>query len=229
MMRTRWKVGLLAFGIVAALARAPSAWAAEAVTGTKHDFSDLSKAGHICFTCHYPHKAGQSQLIWNHQYSANSFSWTDATQTTGLTTLPTNIGTPWSGPTKLCLSCHDGSVAIGDVMAPGMTDWSTTDFVTGNRQVATATGDLSGNHPVEAPYPYNGVQNTYNGITTGADVNIPGFVATPAVVKIFADSAAVGPNNRGIECPSCHNPHDDSNGKFLRVDKGAICQNCHAK
>lgn len=228
MKGTTCKVWLLALALVCMWGLASPAGALEQVSGTKHDFTTLGTtgSGHLCFTCHYPHKTpAQSQLMWNHQLSGNNFGWSDATTTSGGTTYPTNINS-WSGSTKLCLSCHDGTVAVGDVM--NGTDWDLTIFVTGNRQIATSTGDMRGNHPVAVPYPYNQTANTYNGITTGVNVNLPGFVAAPADVKIFADPTSAG-SNRGIECASCHNPHDSSKGKFLRADKGAICQRCHAK
>lgn len=199
----------------------------EAVTGP-HNMSNIAPGGQVCVTCHTPHKAPQSKMLWNHVLSSNSFSWSDWTQTTGGTTLPTNIKT-WSGPTKLCLGCHDGSVAIGAILNPSTTFSAAK--ITGDAQIATATGDLKGTHPVGIPYPYNGSKNTYNAITTGDQALASGWKAAPTKVVLYTDTAQAGPNNRGMECSSCHDPHGTSNSDYLRDTVGGsqLCLDCHTK
>jgi hypothetical protein len=140
--------------------------------------------------------------MWNHRLSASNFSWSDWTETTGGTPLPVNLKT-WSGSTKLCLSCHDGTVELGDIYMPGGIMSFDANKIGGTEQIGP---DLKGTHPVGVPYPYNRVKNTYNGITTGDNALASGWVATPTKVKLFTDPASAGPNNRGIECGSCHVP-----------------------
>jgi predicted CXXCH cytochrome family protein len=166
-------------------------------------------------------------LLWNHVLSTNAFSWSDATETSGGTKLPTNIKT-WSGSTKNCLSCHDGTVEIGKIYHPATTFDAAK--ITGDAQIATATGDLKGNHPVAVPYPYGGLKNTYNGITTGDLALTSGWKAAPTKVKIFADPAG-GANNKGMECASCHDPHGTGITEFLRdvLTGSALCLDCHTK
>ncbi len=96
------------------------------------------------------------------------------------------------------------------------------------RPCFSAGGDLKGNHPVGIPYPYNGVRNTYNGSTTGVNTPLAEYRPIPTKVKMFTDPTVVS-SNTGIECGSCHNPHDNANGAFLRDAKLTICQNCHVK
>ena len=196
----------------------------------------------ICTFCHTPHRGVTSQLAWNHTLSTNDFNWGTNTTTIGGTTLPTNLKT-WSGPSKLCLSCHDGSVAIGDIAwyyraartgaaklsgAPGMTetDLLTSGGLLGHYNVGEG-GDLSGTHPVGVPYPFNGSASTYNGIATGAYVEKGQFVADPRAsgIRLFRDTgtgvtaltsgAAYASANVGIECSSCHDPH---NGATVKPD-----------
>jgi predicted CXXCH cytochrome family protein len=213
-------LGLLAIGLLGPLT-------AEAVTG-EHNMSSKTPGRQVCVVCHTPHHAPSSPLLWNHKLSANSFSWSDWTQTSGGTKLPTNIKT-WSGSTKLCLSCHDGSVAIGAIYEPDTTFDSST--VDGKDQTATSTGDLKGNHPVSVPYPYSGVKNTYNGITTGDEALKSGWVATPTTVKLYTDASVGGTSNHGIECASCHDPHGTAIKEYLRVTPtgSALCLSCHDK
>ncbi len=199
---------------------------ASAVTGP-HNMSGKTPGGQVCVACHAPHKVPSSPLLWNHFLSDLSYSWSDWTRTTGDTALPTNIKT-WSGPTKLCLSCHDGTVEIGKIHVPATTFDSTK--ITGSALIAPS-GDLKGTHPVAVPYPYNTTQNTYNGITTGSLVTVSEYVALPSHVRIYADPSAPAPNNKGIECSSCHDPHDDTLGDYLRdaIAGSAICLDCHRK
>ncbi|MBI4528928.1 MAG: hypothetical protein HY695_34455 [Deltaproteobacteria bacterium] len=206
----------------------------------------------ICTFCHTPHRGVTSQLAWNHTLSANDFSWNDTT-TIGGTSLPTNLKT-WSGPSKLCLSCHDGSVAIGDIAwyyraartggakLSGMAGTGGTAYETDTLNLAGLLGkynvgeggDLSGTHPVGVPYPFNNSASTYNSIATGTYVATSQFVADPrgSGIRLFRDTgsgvtalvgaAAYADANVGIECSSCHDPHngptvkpDDLNGRPL--------------
>ncbi len=226
-MRTWLRVCLVFLGLVVACALAPRP-ASAVIAGTLHDLSASHPTGELCAPCHTPHHANSTLLLWNHFLSANSFSWSDTTETTGGTQLPGNIKT-WSGSSKNCLSCHDGTVEIGKMYHPAVTFDVTK--ISGDAQIATATGDLAGNHPVAVPYPYNQAKNTYNATTTGNIVPLTEYVAAPTKVKIFQDPAAAGPNNRGIECASCHDPHGTAFNPFLRDDlvASALCLNCHVK
>src|SRR3954470_1128204 len=74
------------------------------IATSKHNFQLQSNNVHVangqedglCVFCHTPHKGASSLLLWNHQFSANNYSWSDATKTTGGTTYPTNLRT-WTG------------------------------------------------------------------------------------------------------------------------------------
>ena len=209
-MRATWRFGLIALMAVALWALVPAG--AAAVDGPHAQFTLQG-----CNGCHVPHAAsGGTLLLWNRTFSTKDFRWSDATATTAGTTLPTNIKT-WSGTTKNCLSCHDGTL-------------TTKPF---GSQIST--GDLKGNHPVALPYPYGGKANTYDGITTyglTAGTTVTGWVLTPSKVKIFTDPTATAPNNHGIECASCHDPHNYATyGKYLRDTQtgGQICLDCHVK
>ncbi len=228
-MRTWLKAYFFFLCFVTAWALSPGVAVGQKIKGTDHDLSSNAPGGQICIACHAPHKVPNSPLLWNHVLSSVAgYSWSDWTSSTGGTKLPTNIKT-WSGSTKMCLSCHDGTVEVGKIYAPSTT--FDTQKITGSKQIATATGDLKGNHPVAVPYPYNNAKNTYNGITTGDLALASGWVAAPTKVKIFIDDAAAGPNNRGVECASCHDPHGTGNSDFLRdaTSGSAICLDCHVK
>lgn len=233
-----------------ALTLAPGiAFATGGITGTSHDFVGTGTAptAGLCTYCHTPHKAQSTRLLWNHTMSANTFSWTDASTTTGGTNLP-SIAPAYSGASVRCLSCHDGTVAIGDVswFGEGKPAPLSNQMLTGEFQITSGTtaSDLKGNHPIAVPYPYGDAANTYNGITTGAGVALTEFKADPTAsgIRLFTDtgSGMVGGATAlktGIECSSCHDPHNGATATgdlFLRgnmtgSDSNYICNKCHTK
>jgi predicted CXXCH cytochrome family protein len=221
MRRVLLRSGLAFLGFVVAVTGMQRPGNAD-VTGTPHDLSTTAPGGQLCIACHVSHTAGSSELAWNHVLSASTFTWGDATQSLGGTTLPTNIKT-WSGSSKACLSCHDGTVEIGKTYNPATT-WEAAK-ISGSARIGP---DLSGNHPVAVPYPNNGIKNTYNGITTGDLVVPTSYVTNPSKVKLYRDSAG-GANNYGIECASCHDPHGTAYPSFLRdsMTQSGLCNNCH--
>jgi hypothetical protein len=285
-MKPAFRAALLATA-VAALAPA-SSWAlsgGEGLQGTPHDFTFQTNDFHtapgtvgICTFCHTPHKAYQTLLLWNHTLSANQFSW-DVPTTTAGTTLPT-ITSSYKGSSVKCLSCHDGSVAVGDVAWFGENSHSTTASAAGtpiattpNTNITSALaggaflvtdgtgnpGNMKGNHPVAVPLPYGQVANAYNSITSGGGLILTDWLPSPnatcttgpggtACIRLFQDDGtgnitALAPgtptaSNVGIECSSCHDPHNKQtvDDLFLRgkiagstTADGYICLQCHLK
>lgn len=266
MKLSRLKMGLG----VAVLALSPTiAFAApgDGLLGTDHDFASgggaltASAPVGLCTFCHTPHKAQSTLLLWNHTLSSNTFTW-DVAKTTAGTTFPSIAGGTYKGPTAKCLSCHDGSVAVGDIAWykeqawPGGTGLATfkmgdalgADPNTLSHQVGPG-GAMKGNHPVAMPYPYNNATNTYNGQTTGAGAVLNEWQADPSTlvgtkIRLFNDdgtgaiSAGVIAGKTGIECSSCHDPHNKAavDDMFLRgmiagstQGDGYLCLQCHKK
>lgn len=186
------------------LAAAPAAIAAQSITGTAHD---LSGAGYgtdeLCVFCHTPHDANTAVLVaplWNHAVSTATY----ATYTS--TTLDATTGQPGS-ISKLCLSCHDGTVAIDSY--GGRTG---TNNMTGPALVGT---DLSNDHPVG--FAYTAALATLDG-----GLKDPTTPSTILPAKVFGDQ---------MECASCHDAHSNQYGAFLRGSNtgSALCKACHTK
>ncbi len=240
-----WKLVL----ILAAIVVAPAiAWAAPGtgIALTDHDFSAKGGGVGLCTFCHTPHKALQTLLLWNHKLSTNTFSW-DVPSTTAGTTYPSFKGDTYKGPTAKCLSCHDGSVAIGDINwwngGTPLAPLDNTKIDAGDSHNVGFGGAMAGNHPVAMPYPYLQAKNTYNGVTTGSAFESTEWQSTPlANIRVFNDdgsgnitAGAVG-TKTGIECSSCHDPHNKASVDefFLRGElKGSttayLCLKCHIK
>lgn len=235
--------------------------------GTPHDFASgtgtlgasVGTVG-LCTFCHTPHKAASTLLLWNHTLSSNTFAW-DVAATTAGTALPGFVGNTYKGPSAKCLSCHDGSVAVGDVgwfnMAPKNGTGALNTFMIGSAKTSNdstsqtdmlvgASGSLTGTHPVAIPYPLNGAPNVYNGSTTGAQLATNDFVTDPTAnnMRLYSDVGGgnivgkVQPGKTGIECSSCHDPHNKASkdNYFLRgyvtgstQASGYICLQCHIK
>ncbi len=229
------------------------------IWGTAHDFTGnnahvpidgVTEVG-LCSICHTPHSALSTKLLWNQTLTTATFNW-GATLTTGGTTLPNSAHL---GPSTKCLSCHDGTVAVGDV---AMFNGQRQAFPTGSTIIMRFgrggngvgyRGDMSGVHPIGVPYPLNNTTGTYNGLTTGNEVILAEFIGNPhsprtSSVKLYSDDgngvitpgAAAGVS--GVECTTCHDPHNkEAQDQFFVRGKlsgssaasGYICMQCHIK
>jgi Doubled CXXCH motif (Paired_CXXCH_1) len=255
-----WKLVLLTLALwpVTAWAQGGTATPGSGLSGSAHDFTNagvLAQQGSplgdvgLCTFCHTPHKALSTALLWNHTLSTNNFHW-DIPATTAGTLFPTFLGNTYKGPTAKCLSCHDGSVAIGDVawFAESSQSLQSTKHNSGEFNVGL-NGNMAGNHPVAMPYPFNQTPSTYNGTTTGAGFVPTEWVPDPttlatAKIRLFQDDGAgnitAGPTSgrAGLECSSCHDPHNKQavedlflRGKLIGNTRasGYLCVQCHIK
>jgi Zn-finger protein len=254
---------LLAICLMTAVALPAAVWAQAPGTGIEnsaHDFRaqaalDGNTVG-VCTFCHTPHRAQSTRLVWNHTLSSETYEWLDIDSTTGGTPLPT-FDSSWQGVSKNCLSCHDGTVAIGDVAWFNAAAATGIDALSdhqhddpndpGKITFASANdGDLSGNHPVAVPFPFGSTPNVYNGATNGTQAAASGWQADPeaAGIRLFNDdgagqvTAGSVAGRTGIECSSCHDPHNGAQVEdvyFLRglltggAADGYICLKCHDK
>ncbi|NOZ03559.1 MAG: cytochrome C, partial [FCB group bacterium] len=160
----------------------------QTISGSAHDFSSetWNPRGEICITCHIPHKADMTVTnspLWNHQVTSSTF-----TPYSSLT-LDATVGQP-SGVSKLCLSCHDGTVAIDNFS--GKTNGST--YTSGNDKLGT---DLSNDHPVSFTYDASLA-------STDGDLYDPTSANSGLGGTINDDMLVSGK----LECSSCHDVHN---------------------
>ncbi|NOY23801.1 MAG: cytochrome c3 family protein [Acidobacteria bacterium] len=186
---------------------------AQGIAGSAHDFSGdtWNSTGQICITCHTPHNADTTVSgapLWNHQVTTATFTLYSST------TLDANdLGQP-DGVSKLCLSCHDGTVgleAFGGVN-------TVTDPITGTALLGT---DLANDHPVSFTY------NT-SLATTDGELYDPSTVNSGLGSTIDADMLYSGK----MECSSCHDVHNTPGIAKLLVKSNAasaLCLTCHNK
>lgn len=185
----------------------------------------------ICRVCHVPHDHNRTTLsywtqglLWNHEPS-NTAVWTPYTSGS----MDATTGDP-SGPSLLCLGCHDGTTAIDSfdnhtATPVNIVDYNAAYSVPG---AGLAAGDLSGSHPYSVSY--------YDDINMNPDTTTMGTSGTIADV-LFGDTAGL---TATVECSSCHDVHDQ-NGvagtHLLRVANtvasggtaSGLCLTCHNK
>jgi predicted CXXCH cytochrome family protein len=186
--------------------------AAMSVTDSVHNLSVAGSGpiksvteGEVCVFCHTPHRAESVGILWNRRDPTNVYT------TYRSTTVKTTIGQP-SGASRLCLSCHDGTIALGDVSSRAVEIQMTQQFLdTGPAALRT---DLSDDHPVSF---------VYDSALAAADPEYRDPTLYPE--EIILDL------NNELQCTSCHDVHDNTLGKFMRVDNvfSTLCLYCHQK
>jgi len=179
------------------------------MVNTKHNLS-VSGPGpiraltetRICIFCHAPHNATPQSPLWNKELEPQTYTVYDS-PTLRVRPLPQP-----SGPTKLCLSCHDGTIAMGAVVNPSGGIAMGGGGALPMDSLSNFGLDLSGHHPVSFAY-HNALPN-------------PELVSSPPPDLVYGGGDEV-------HCITCHDPHDDTNGKFLLKDNrfSALCLECH--
>ncbi|MBK7215379.1 MAG: cytochrome c3 family protein [Bacteroidales bacterium] len=183
------------------------------ITGSSHDFSGQSwnTTTEICIVCHTPHNADVSVLnapLWNHSISSV------ATYTMySSATLNSTAGQP-DGSSKLCLSCHDGTVALENF--GGVT--TGTNYLTGGTLMGT---DLGNDHPISITY--DAALAAADGGLFNPNTTQSGLGGTISATMLIGDK---------MQCSSCHDVHNSAgiNGLLLKSNSAsALCLTCHNK
>ena len=163
----------------------------------------------VCVFCHTVHRANGATPLWNHSLSGvTNYVVYNSTR---LDTLNVVIPQP-NGSSRLCLSCHDGTVALGSVSSrtlPIEMQGGTTVMPAGANNLGT---DLSADHPISF---------IYDSALAARDAEIKDPNQLTGVVKLDNESR--------LQCTACHDPHNNQFGNFLVMDNvgSALCVACH--
>jgi predicted CXXCH cytochrome family protein len=195
---------------IVALIIIPTIIIAQSIVNTKHNLSvngvgtvKSTTETEICLFCHTAHNSKPSSPLWNRNASGASYTLYSST------TLKALPGQP-SGSSILCLSCHDGTIALGSVLSRGtvITFANTVNMPVGTSNLST---NLQNDHPISFTYDANlATQNTQ--IISPASLN--------PVIKL---------ENSQLQCTSCHDPHKNIYSDFLvaSTQYSNICNACH--
>jgi predicted CXXCH cytochrome family protein len=190
------------------------------ITGSPHDFSSRvsTLAGEICRICHAPHNPGQTDtfytengLLWNHDVTTATYTMYSSGTLNGASSTV-------DGHSKLCLSCHDGTVAVNAY--EGYTGTDEVPLV-GDQNLTT---DLRGTHPISI---------TFTAATATAD----GYLVNPETTNMPNTSNPIDDylDLTKLQCSTCHDVHNSVGetfgAKLLRetLSGSAICLACHVK
>lgn len=200
----------------------------------------------ICVFCHTPHGANTGATpLWNRKLAGNGYTQSyvlydsntlDAKQVQGSLDQP-------GGSSKLCLSCHDGTVAVGNVnvlngISPTPNPQGTSTIATsGGTTMPTGSGatsgftrnlgtDLSNDHPISV---------SYNDTLANRDGELRYPSANPTLIGVrtatvkpklkLEKTGTPGANQAQVQCATCHDPHiretdtTVGNQKFLRLNR----------
>ncbi|UCF32298.1 MAG: hypothetical protein JSV78_08165 [Phycisphaerales bacterium] len=158
----------------------------------------------VCVFCHASHTAGGIRPLWNREMPLSSYKIYQSS------TLDAKPGQP-TGSSKLCLSCHDGTIALGSVLnRSDQIRMSGGDFLpAGLTNLGT---DLSDDHPISFHY------------TSGLSAS-DRQLAYPANLPQEVRLDATGQ----LQCTTCHDPHSNRFERFLVLSGqfGELCTACH--
>ena len=241
MNRTKY-TGLFAV-VVAGLFAVGTATAGN-IAGSAHDFSDglnrfgqtggdvwssQAPGGQICIVCHAPHNNSNltGELLWNRALAGGPF--------TPYTSPTLQGGSSVSGQSLLCLSCHDGIIAL-DSYGGGSADTT----MIGGLDVNLVVGpDMGTDHPIGTDMAVAiaaGFDPTLAALTKPVTVGQGADSATGTIQTLLLSGTGT------VECGSCHDPHNtltidvtpaapDVSIRLLKVSNvgSALCLTCHEK
>lgn len=207
--------------------------------------------GRVCAYCHTPHHAIQDGAIaeynplWAHQVSQETYE-AYQSRTAESTNLQVVAGDPLVGPSRLCMSCHDGVIAVSEHYGNAMTDNGSAKVGDnwGEVSVGDALGNkLSNDHPIG--FDYDAVANNDKGngtLGSGIKTSEKTFQVTLAGTGVnyggthdrsISDLMYVTGGKKVMTCASCHDVHNNENNEdYLLINKqagSAICLTCHIK
>ena len=227
---------------------APTAASGDGVALSVHDMNVVEygitpdEQGRICAFCHTPHHAIQDATVeylplWSHELTAMAFANPYTSATFDAETLaPVD---PLAGPSRLCMSCHDGVIAVDQHYGfAGGTVFNGDQFTGATPQIAVGlNGDFTNDHPVgfdiadvaavdSGIFPDVATGHVFNGTTM------------PIVDTLY--SSIAGMPGTIMTCATCHDVHNKDNvvntGTVVRnylvyADQNGsdLCLSCHDK
>jgi len=220
--------GFAALLVVAWAAAGPGVWAQhDSVATTLHNLS-ASGPGEIravseteiCKFCHIPHNAVAPVQLWGQRLSGAEYQ-TPQIRAAG----EVRVQAPQpDGSSRLCLSCHDGTVALGEIGGQAARIPMTGASRLGPGRRGFLGTDLTGSHPISFIVP------DFDSAAAPSDRDIG---LKPLTVIRSDPDVRLDPSGK-MQCTTCHDPHRDSYYREARVPRfwvkptvEEVCLACH--
>jgi len=196
---------------------------------------EINSTGEICRVCHVPHDHARASrrylngLLWNHEVSSATYSMYNNAWSNTLT--GTQSAQP-DGTAKLCLACHDGTVAMDAFDKYAGVHEDTMRNMAGLSVVGwfqdSTNIDLRGTHPISIAFPAG---------QTGDGKN---FTDPATATWARGDTVTSTLDNGKVQCSTCHDVHDQESvagTHLLRTAQtfaeggvpSGLCRTCHVK
>ena len=191
----------------------PAMMFSQSIVTTKHNLSaggpgalKANSESEICLFCHTPHTSRAIAPLWNRNNPGVSYSlYTSST----MQALP---GQP-DGTSMLCLSCHDGTVALGSILSRSAVSNFQSGITTMPAGLSNLSTNLRNDHPVSFLY-------------TASLAMADGQLKPPSGIN-----PPVSLENGKVQCTSCHDPHKNLFFNFLveTTQNSELCNSCHQR
>ncbi len=193
---------------------------AGSIMGSPHDFTVYNwSGGQVCIACHNPQSANTSVTAapqWNHTLSAQSYT------LYATTSLKANVNQPGMR-SKLCLSCHDGTVAVDSFGGA-----SGTQYISRAKNVGVTLKD---DHPIGFVYDTalaNLSGTLFDPVSKTVTIGSGSATQTGTIASLMLYDGGQ------VECSSCHDVHNKyttGTSGLMKVGSAgsAICMACHNK
>lgn len=184
------------------------------IEGSRHDFSGIDANQQLCAFCHTAHNADTSVVdapLWDHDVTTRNYQLYNSPTLDAVPSQP-------EGASRLCLSCHDGTIAIDSYGGR-----SGVIFLGGD--VAIGADELTNDHPISFVYDDSlAIQDSELFLPSSSPSGLGDTIAKDLLFR------------NQMECSSCHDVHNGAsaaavNDNLLVVTQvqSRLCLTCHDK